>query len=85
VSRPRAKPPTHSTGDDFDDEHDEYEEAQLVQRRAFRERERVARRKLFTKLGMVILLAIAVAIVVPLAIAHVRNVADHNAEIKARR
>lgn len=57
----------------------------VQRRRAARERERVARRKLLTKLGIAFVLLVACLVVVPAAISHVKRVAAHNAEIKRGR
>ena len=83
--KPRSKPvrlqdrePAEGEGED----HDDYDSGERQRRRAFLERERVARRKVLTKLAAVAVLAIVTLFMVRAAINHINDVAEHNATIR---
>jgi hypothetical protein len=88
---PRQRSPVESHNHDAsadeesDDGDGEYDSGVLQRRRASRERERVARRKLLTKLAVVAVLAVVTLFTVRAAINHVDEVAEHNATIRGAR
>ena len=91
LPKPRSKPVLIRTGrlrrartTEAEEYHD-YDSGERQRRRAFLERERVARRKVLTKFAAVAVLAIVTLFMVRAAINHINDVAEHNATIRSGR